>query len=321
MNRLAPLAVLLLAGCAAAPKVTYWTDPVADADGRIKFYLASTDVTLAASEPAKKPAAAFGRVTLKLDGDLPGKVKAVATPAEHRAHLYALVPRGDAGVKARLAVAYRADADTSKLIHKLSVDTVDERKKMLSLLGSVGVALAAGGLLAVPSPRDMPPLELNLPVTVNSGIAADGQWRLLPNNRGWAYRFADQEEKDLLRAASLKAEDFFRRFDHEKGDSTTAFPLSACRRAVLQLRFGGKEPLTSKAEPQLGFNVVVADPRYVDALALPFKGTVQTHELCGADYSADASASALSDWEVMAELLAQVKAVKDAQAQAAAAAP
>jgi hypothetical protein len=129
---------------------------------------------------------------------------------------------------------------------------------------------------------------------------------------------SDQQSSGVSRIAATK---LFKDF-HEGGFwSTGSFPVSACQGADLVLMFlpgaseekakeAGKNP--PKRSTVTINNLRVADPHYVETYAIPDKGSIKFKAICGADVDAKPSGVA-SGWKILQTLADQAQAVYDAQ--------
>ena len=96
--------------------------------------------------------------------------------------------------------------------------------------------------------------------------------------------------------------------------SVTAFPISACREVTLQITWWTalKKVAASTNDPQTyQVQIEVADPQFVQNVALPKSGTVTLLSPCGGDESPGAPSTDLAD--SINALIAQVQAVKSAE--------
>jgi hypothetical protein len=231
-----------------------------------------------------------------------------------------------------LSVKYFETTDTPHLVQEIGSEVQDDRIKMVSAIGGVaGVARSftlageepGGGQPVQPlvEKKDSLEVTLTLPVTINAYSARDGHWRPLPRNQGWWYKLVlsgTSPDKNLAPSAppwnsSIQTDAFFKKYALDSGDSTAAFPFSACRRASLHLKHNA-----SAAGPGMDvsddvtFDLMVADPDYIETLALPPKGKIKMHTVCGADLLTE-SATVINAWGILEEMMKQVKAVKDQQ--------
>ncbi|WP_455925209.1 hypothetical protein [Pseudomonas putida] len=90
----------------------------------------------------------------------------------------------------------------------------------------------------------------------------------------------------------------------------TYVPVSRCLDATLTIKGAGSQG----ASAQLTFPIKIADPRYVDLVPLPEKGTITLHSICGADLAVDSSSSeATRAMATVQEIFTQAQKIKAAR--------
>ncbi|HEX7913472.1 MAG TPA: hypothetical protein VF534_36030 [Paraburkholderia sp.] len=87
-------------------------------------------------------------------------------------------------------------------------------------------------------------------------------------------------------------------------DTTRNFYYSACRDAAVEVNFG-KKIGTATA------NVKVSDPRYLQFVRTPWKGSISAHGSCGIPVKSE-NATADSDAAIVNALATETKALLDA---------
>lgn len=317
-RRLWTMMVLILVGaaCSPNPRVRYIHEPIRDEAGLIKFHLAQTNVTLGlpapASGDAKQTGVAMGLETLsiKTPEDVLGRLVIRASPAPGP-HIYGIVPRDNLWLKTRLSATYFAD---TRLLKSAGTVVEDDRVKVISAVAGVARALIGLGI----GPFTTPPKEgqLRVPVVIDVQKAIEqskADWLPLPMNVGWWYRItATQPDKDPGLRDTLPREEFFAKYRNDGGATTHVLPLSACRIGDVHLHHHDGKPAASDEEGAARFTFVFADSRYVQTRALPPKGTITMHPVCGADTLSE-KADTASGWALLEEFVKQVQSVKDAQ--------
>lgn len=299
-------------GCSLAPSMTFHTQAAEDDKGRIKFYLSSTDIVLTKSDPNdKKGDVRNARVSegekIEIDRKdnigaiLEDQVRIILTPKEDRRTLYAVVPesRWLGAVKTNLSVTYYDTNDTSFLVKTVGSEVQDDRVKIISSIGAVAVAAAAMAAYAPP-----PKVVLRLPVAIDTIEGKDGKWRALPKNPEWFYKLRVSPE----RGASISKDSFFSK---HADCATSAFPFSTCRKATLHVKL--KPDNTPPLEADDGdakFHIMFADSDYLDTLALPPKGSLKFHSICGANIVTE-KVEGGATWDLLESLMNQAKNVKD----------
>ena len=147
--------------------------------------------------------------------------------------------------------------------------------------------------------------ELSLPVVLDFAdekkldeALSDGGAEI-PGATAWWYR--------LHGASPDKAAEDVTAF-FKPGRTVESFPYSACLSGTLELWAGSDPSQRFKSGDVAGFPVKIADPRHVRAMALPAKGSVVMHTVCGADVKAE-NADIAGTFEVLEALAKQVEAI------------
>jgi hypothetical protein len=295
--------IALASACVSAPHVRYVRieAPSEETRGVPQFRLAGSRVSLglvAPGEAAKRtaaPAPATGpfQTTQEL---LAAKPAVLVTPAE-AGSIYGIVPKPSNFSSIALNVSY---FDNTRLVKSIGAPVTDDTLKVIS---SVGGFLAVLAPLAVRGHEVTP--ELSLPVVLDfadekqleEALSATGT--AIPGATAWWYR---------LRGAvpDKAAEDVSAFF--KPGKTVESFPYSACLSGTLELWAGPDPSHRFKSGDAAGFPVKIADPRHVRAMALPAKGSVVMHTVCGADVKAE-NADIAGTFEVLEALAKQVEAV------------
>ena len=297
------LPVVLASACVSAPHVQYVEikAPTEETRGVPQFRLAGSRVSLglvAPGETAKKaaalaPAAGPFKTTQEL---LAAKPAVLVTPAE-AGSIYGIVPKPSIFSSIALNVTY---FDNTRLVKSIGAPVTDNTLKVISAVGGFLTVLAP---LAVRG-REVTP-ELSLPVVLDFADekkldeALSDTGAAIPGATAWWYRLhgaaPDQTAEDVTA--------FFK-----PGRTVESFPYSACLSGTLELWAGSDPSQRFKSGDVAGFPVKIADPRHVRAMALPAKGSVVMHTVCGADVKAE-NADLAGTFEVLEALAKQVEAI------------
>jgi hypothetical protein len=298
------LPVALASACVSTPHVQYVEieAPKEETRGVPQFRLAGSRVSLglaAPSDGAKKPVApspvSVGplKTTQEL---LAAKPSVLVTPAE-AGSIYGIVPRPSIFSSIALSVSY---FDNTRLVKSIGAPVTDNTLKVIS---------SVGGILSVLAPfvlhvREATP-ELFLPVVLDF---ADGKkleealsdaGAAVPGATAWWYRLHEATPDK----AAEDAKAFFK-----PGSTVESFPYSACLNGTLELWTGSDPSRRFKTGDVARFPVTIADPRHVRTIALPAKGIVVMHTVCGADVKAE-NADIAGTFAVLEALAKQAEAI------------
>lgn len=309
--------VALSTGCAIRPRVAYREAPTKDKDGSFKFYLARSDLTLAPADEKKESgesgtasAKGLSQKTIEFGSDLEvavklsDSVKILSTQTESRKKLYAVQPRHGFLRMTSTNLSVQYFETSSKLVQEIGTEVVDDRKTAIAAVG--GFATLVKGGFSTQGVEGK--IRLALPVAIDAYQAKDGAWHDLPRNPGWAYRLVVETNDPETRAA-VPTDEFFR--DASKS-RVSVFPVSACSHAKLQVIFEQDVSKRNSVDPDAVFPVTIADPDFVEAVALPGKGKVKMRSACGADVVSD-SADTSSEWDLTEKIMEQVKSLRESQ--------
>lgn len=297
------LPIALASACVSAPRVQYVRiEAPSDATrGVPQFRLAGSRVSLglvAPGDTAKKAAAlapATGpfKTTQEL---LAAKPPVFVTPAE-AGSIYGIVPKPSIFSSIALNVSY---FDNTRLVKSIGAPVTDNTLKVISSIGGFLTVLAP---LAVRGHEVTP--ELSLPVVLDFADekkleeALGESGTAIPGATAWWYRLhgatPDKAAEDVMA--------FFK-----PGRTVESFPYSACLSGTLELWAGSDPSQRFKSGDVAGFPVKIADPRHVRAMALPAKGSVVMHTVCGADVKTE-NADIAGTFEVLETLAKQVEAI------------
>jgi len=311
---------LLLVGC-VHPKVTYVTSPEGDMDGKIKFRLAATRVVLGKASQDPKDLKKTYLDTNSTAGLEIDKVSLIEVPREDDTALYAIVPVSQWlwTVDTNLSATY---FDNTRLVQKLGTQVEDNRIEVVQAIGSIAVAAVA---LLAPQPVQTeirPPATNKIEIPTSIDIEPDQtEWKELPNNSGWFYMVTGSVGPDK---DSVKRNTYFEKYKDQFFSvftSTKTIPTSSCLQANLKIgrlekAFLANIPKGSDFREKLidvrSWPILVADYNNVRTYEVPYKGSISAHTLCGADSLTEKS-DAKSGMDILAELMKQAKAIKDAQ--------
>jgi hypothetical protein len=215
-------------------------------------------------------------------------VRVTSTPKESRERKIAI---GVVNDWQRTTMVNITKVANTELVSSIGVEVTDTRAKSISDYGGA-IVKVIGAAAAILADVDTSGNSCNVPMTYD--IPFDGTSNL------WENACIKIELGPLPPdAASVDTIPF--------GRSTSNYYYSACRDAYITIKklVGGsnlnKQPTT----------VRVADPRFVQVVQLPAKGTITSHSQCGV--SVVTQATAQSDGAAVADALAtQAKAIKEA---------
>lgn len=302
------LPIALASACASTPHVQYvkLETPKEEYRGVPQFRLAGSRVSLGLAAPgdgAKKSAApspaALGpfKTTQEL---LAANPAVFVTPAE-AGPIYGIVPKRSIFSSIALNVSY---FDNTRLVKSVGAPVTDNTLKVISSAGGFLSVLASFGFAAVRlSPSATP--ELFLPVVLDFADekkleeALSDTGAAVPGATAWWYRLHDA-------APDKAAEDATAFFT--PGRTLESFPYSACLNGTLELWTGSDPSRRFKTGDVAGFPVKIADPLHVRAMALPAKGSVVMHTVCGADVKAE-NADIAGALDVLEALAKQAEAI------------
>lgn len=311
------LPIVLASACASSPHVQYVRieAPTDATRGIPQFRLAGSRVSLgltAPSEAAKKAAATPAAPAGNAKGPfktaqelLAARPAVLVTPAE-AGPIYGIVPKPAIFSDIALSVSY---FDNTRIVKTIGAPVTDNKLKVIGAAGGFLAALAPFAFAEVElSPNASP--DLSLPVVLDFAddkkleeALSDAGTRV-PGATSWWYRLHGAARDRTAEDASA----FFR-----QDKAVESFPYSACLNGALELWTGADPSLRFKIGDVAVFPVTIADPRYVRTMALPAKGSIVMHTICGADVKAE-SADIASSFDVLQALAKQADAVYKAAA-------
>ncbi|GHS84232.1 hypothetical protein ACOQNQ_02835 [Pseudomonas juntendi] len=290
------LSLTILAGCSAQPKAFYQTPPPHDAplangtryegdwDGLPKFTLAKSQLVVDFKDKDKQ--------TLPQVTSVPAEAK-----SEPDAQTRFILRQDDAfGVDTHLKVT---KLDNTDLLSSIGTEVEDKRVKYIQAVGTLAVGILGAAALTS---------SAELPISIDS-------YDLLRNSqikRNGGKAFAKLTSPDASKAIHLEAEFgpvkdealdnlVYAERASEKSQETIFY--SACRSVTVLFNDG---PLAGQK-----FSATVADPRYIETVKFPKKGSIEFHSACGANTTSSAS-GASSTLDVVNAVIAQSKSIREA---------
>lgn len=301
------LPIALASACVSTPHVQYVKieAPKEENRGVPQFRLAGSRVSLGLAAPgdgAKKSAApsptASGpfKTTQEL---LAAKPAVLVTPAE-AGSIYGIVPKPSIFSDIALSVSY---FDNTRLVKSIGAPVTDNTLKVISSVGGVLTVLAPFLFADIQLLPDATP-ELSLPVVLDFADekkleeALSDTGAAIPGATAWWYRLHEAMPDRTAEDTSA----FF------KSKTVESFPYSACLNGILELWTGSDPSRRFKTGGVAAFPVTIADPRHVRTTALPAKGSIVMHTVCGADVKAE-NADIASTFDVLQALAKQADGI------------
>jgi hypothetical protein len=287
------VACAAISGCAPSVRYTALSESdanaatVPDSKGNIKFRLSTTVVYID-----------YDLITYKSykDAGLPVQVvpiKATTVATEADGTTFLVEPTPWFWQNEALQISYQGD---NKLPKAIGVDVTDELPQYIQAAGTVASLAIAASALNAP-----PPLNLPAAIDINSHLTGDTPktitWTGAAATNGWKYSI----EIGPVSAAALERNKFLASIS---GTSQSVLFYSACRDAKITL--GSDTPYPNKV-----LDLTIADPNYVETIALPSSGSVNFHTTCGADVVAN-SPKTTGTGTLLSDLASQAKSVMDA---------
>lgn len=290
--------IVTLAGCGATqPMVSYEVNRSKDLEGYSRFQLQRSTILI----DRKKDK----------DGKDTNDITLTSVPTDPvEDPVYSIIPADSALVKTHLKIVHRPN---TTLIESLGTEIEDKRVQFIQQVGSIitgaigffGLQETSGQLPKIPNYIDVTRMiegqkdpEQARKRLAFSDLVLPGD----PSNGKVVY--------DVTISAT--APDALARDEFLKAIANRPVGVlfySACR--DVQVSFKSGPLLAGKS-----FNVRISDPNFVQTVQIPAKGKIEMHTGCGVNVSSEKSEVA-SDAKVAAELIAQVKAIRDAHEKAA----
>lgn len=290
------LSLVILAGCSAQPKAFYQTPPTHDAvladgkryegdwEGLPKFTLAKSQLLIDYKDKEKKTSPQII------------SVPAEARPEDGLRTRFMLRQDDSFGVDTHLKVS---KLDNTDLLSSVGTEVEDKRVKYIEAAGTLAVGLV--GALGLDAGSELPISIDSYQMLSDSKITREG-------GRAFAMVKSPDDSKTIhLQAFFGPVKDdaldnrVFAKRASEKAQETIFH--SACRSVTVLFDDG---PLAGQT-----FSATVADPRYVETIKFPEKGSVEFHSACGANTTSLAS-GASSTLDIVNAVIAQSKSVREA---------
>lgn len=278
-------AALCIAGCGSiSPKVIYDLNDREDLAGLTKFRLARSVITVGYVEPAT-----------------PDKGIALSSvPVEASGDSYTLRPVRNLLSTTDLKVTMRPN---TTLLQSIGTKVQDHRRDLIQQVASIvrsgaGLAGGPGGAPAdkpekihLPLPIDVTALYLAAPVPGAVSFKAGK----LANDWTYDISFGPKpsdaiETRELLRQL--------------RGQASKIVFYAACRSATVTLTAGEGAPVGQT------FSVTIADPNYVQTVAMPANGSITMHSACGVDTVSE-KADVATTASLVSEVFTQAKSLLD----------
>ncbi|MFI8619318.1 hypothetical protein ACIGHN_27950 [Acidovorax sp. NPDC077693] len=177
--------------------------------------------------------------------------------------------------------------DNTELVQSVGATTTENLKNSITKIGSMLAAFAT----VARTDNTSPCKYLNLNAKIDSGNERQlKSWA--PKDSCVTYRL----EKAPADAIEFK--------DIPWGQEVGTFYYAACRTLVVDIKGEGREIQT------LTFKV--PDPYFVQAVRIPFKGSIKKHSTCGVSTVTEGQASPTASIEALTELITQINAIKEA---------
>ncbi|MBV6489502.1 MAG: hypothetical protein GHHEDOFH_03484 [Pseudorhodoplanes sp.] len=285
----------LAAGCSVAPAVQYEEVIKPDTQGLPKFKLQSSIIAIDFKRDDKGVPLAGGQMVI------------MSIPAEDPSgRLYAIRAADQWGVNTRLQMTPR---ENNLLISSLGVEVEDQRVATIQQ-----VAAFATKFLAIPALWSTSVAPGKGKETKTARVAEPfpaiidvSRVHLLPEDTGGAQEFENGRFNGIVRygikygpvepsATPRSGFDF--------STTRSVYIYSACRDALLTFDYPPGKRHTA--------TVRIADPNFIETIALPAKGKVSAQSACGVSVSSEA-VKTNSTLEVLNALFDAAKTVRDAE--------
>ena len=295
----------ILAGCSAQPKAFYETPPIhgaqiekdkpyeGDWEGLPKFTLAKSQLVVDFKDKDKERPVLPQMISVPAEALPEPAPEGTAVDIQTRF----MLRQDDAfGVDTHLSVT---KIDNTDLLSSIGTEVEDKRVKYVEALGSLATGVI--GTMALMEGSELPISIDSYKILKNSEVA---------RNDGTVYAIVtspDGTQTIHLQAKFGPIKDdaidnlVFANKAHEHAQETIFH--SACRSVTVLFDDG---PLAGQQ-----FSATVADPRYVETVKLPKKGSVVFHTACGANTASSPSGTS-STLDVVNAVIAQSKTVREA---------
>lgn len=298
------LSITLLVGCSAQPKVLYEVPPenkdqsyTGDWEGLPRFTLAKSQLVISLPDDEKNKAPAMVSVPAEVEkSDQLQSTDGVDVPTR-----FILRQKDSFGVDTHLKLT---KLDNTDLIHSFGTEVEDKRVKYIQGAASVLVGVIGAFGLDGEDPERAQPVSIDtLKMLTENKIGRQATSTASYGKITGPGKTAPVSFKITFGAVKDDAinTDKFAAVASGKAQKTLIY--SACRTATVIFTDG------SFANKQ--FTATIADPRYVQTVEMPKKGSIDMHTACGANTTAEAS-SASSGFEVINAIIDQTKSVREA---------
>jgi hypothetical protein len=288
----------ILAGCTVLPSVQYISvkSPADMKDLSDAFYRQRSEISITVSEEAaKEKNIVVAQNEKKADGKKSEEkrnieVSLISKPSEYKSN-------GKIGIKhisdwRSSTVASITKVENTDLIKSLDVSVTDNISKSIAAYGGAIVKII--GLAAAVADAKPSCISEAKPLSIFTDFATDGDEFIIPCSAATneAVKVALQVlPPDAMPASSLPF-----------GTTTNYYFYSACRDARITFNQNGEH---------IDRTLRIADPRFVQMVQLPVKGSISSHSICGV--SVKVEGVAVDNGAAIADALAtQGKAIKDA---------
>jgi hypothetical protein len=290
------LSLAILAGCSAQPKALYETPPAHDAslndgtkyagdwEGLPKFTLAKSQLLVDFKDKEKK-------TTPQMIS-----VPAEAQPEDDARTRFLLRLDDDFGVDTHLNFT---KIDNTDLLASVGTEVEDKREKYIEAAGTLAVSIL--GVVAMDGTSELPISIDSYKVLRDSGIkrlAGTAYGKIMSPNQADVIEF--EADFGPIKDDALDNITFA---DKASQEAQKTIFHSACRNVTVKFSNG---PLGGQQ-----FSATVADPRYIQTIKYPEKGSVTFHTACGANTTSVAS-GASSTLDILNAVVAQSKSVREA---------
>jgi len=285
-----------LAGCSSLPTVEYKKLDGWDPEGRMRYALPKSIIVI--DYPKDKDGK---RITSGASG-----VELTVVPAESETS-FAVAADDPWGRKTTLQWTKIANTE---LLATVGTEVIDNRVKIINSIGETaanGISLGASlGLLSYKFSNivKIPLTEEPLPDTEPYPVAFDLENKNLDEDLVFPSGKSPLILKATIPSEAPLGSVLLKSISTPLGLSQMRHVLltSACQKVTIEIKSGKFKGKVLEAK--------FADPRYVQTIPLPQKGTVSLHSSCGANVVASTTADSL-DVEVVAAAVAQAKSLAE----------
>jgi hypothetical protein len=280
-------AVALVSGC-ATHEVSYReysaTGAEPDLEGHTKFKLSGSLILIETVVDEKKKTSSLSFKSVPSE-DVTGDS-------------IAIIPHKKLGITSKIGVSMRPN---TMLIHDVTTEIEDKRIDTIKQIGSLivsGIGLAGAAKSAPPQDfegvidladllsknkrRERGDLPLPAEMTVGTGVTME-------------------VTRITLSAISGDATD---RSAYPFGTAQKSLIYSACRDATIELLHAGTTAFIG--------TVRVADPNFIQTVALPLTGKIEFHDQCGVSVTVGKAVTSTAP-EILKAIIDQAKSIRDAQ--------